>query len=571
MSDHKRRPRHLTSEQVAYRHASDINADCSEFGTFAEIGAAQEVSRYFFRAGGAQHTVAKTISAYAKEVSDAIYLEKVKNTWNIPHTERFRLIAMLRHEYELLMERFQTSEFAEVRKRAELPFPLFFVYANTVAIGPYGGKNEQFHGWMGVRIQLPDTPNGEVTLDSPRESYVDLLAHVVFLEETTQAQRDTVGALGVNLLATAIKLVRGELGRKTKPLLRRALIQSILEGIETWKIRLGVLEVAYSRPRRGLDGLEHLGLALLENRCTNAIVISNHRDDVPREIGRLVKESTASSIQRMANFQGLLQHHLKIDPPAMDRWAYSVGALRVPVRFLYSRHIYLVPVVVTDRGFEVANRAIEKAVAEVIDRKQDDHFVLFVVAFADLPKGHDLEIDGRRFGTFLNRFLLGKQRQRLKSIRNGTRPSSKKYPAAMLVVRSSPGRPTTTPHRAMISPWIHVGWLCEYVDQYIARKLLQDGKASLQLIVSGEQWSNFLENERYQWDHADTQRDGSGRLRESIAASATAHDCLIRLINSKCTVRVIGPSLNPEPPSESNDLVRHLARSGQLRYEQAPE
>src|SRR5579862_6331535 len=50
-----------------------INLDATRYGTFAEIGAGQEVCRWFFHVGGASGTVAKTISAYDMAVSDAIY------------------------------------------------------------------------------------------------------------------------------------------------------------------------------------------------------------------------------------------------------------------------------------------------------------------------------------------------------------------------------------------------------------------------------------------------------------------------------------------------------------------
>jgi hypothetical protein len=48
-----------------------INLDPRWYGTVAEIGAGQEVVRWFFRVGGAAGTVAKSISAYDMAVSDA--------------------------------------------------------------------------------------------------------------------------------------------------------------------------------------------------------------------------------------------------------------------------------------------------------------------------------------------------------------------------------------------------------------------------------------------------------------------------------------------------------------------
>lgn len=50
-----------------------INLNDHTYGTFAEIGAGQETVRHFFRAGGASQTIAKAMSAYDKNFSDAIY------------------------------------------------------------------------------------------------------------------------------------------------------------------------------------------------------------------------------------------------------------------------------------------------------------------------------------------------------------------------------------------------------------------------------------------------------------------------------------------------------------------
>src|SRR5881398_3178392 len=89
----------LDTNQKAQR----INTDAKRYGTFAEIGAGQEVARWFFRAGGAAGTVAKTISAYDMAVSDAIYGPSQR------YVSRQRLHAMLEYEYKLLLERLEKS------------------------------------------------------------------------------------------------------------------------------------------------------------------------------------------------------------------------------------------------------------------------------------------------------------------------------------------------------------------------------------------------------------------------------------------------------------------------------
>src|SRR3982075_1072427 len=115
------------------KKAFQINLDAKRYGTFAEIGAGQEVARWFFRAGGAAGTVAKTISAYDMAVSDAIYGPTDR------YVSRRRLQAMLDYEYQLLLERLNKT-------RGEKS--AFFVFANTVVT-----RREAGQGWLGIRFQ----------------------------------------------------------------------------------------------------------------------------------------------------------------------------------------------------------------------------------------------------------------------------------------------------------------------------------------------------------------------------------------------------------------------------------
>ena len=85
------------------KKAFQINLDPTKYGTFAEIGAGQEVARRFFQAGGASGTVAKTMSAYDMQFSDAIYGPADR------YVSRARLGTMLDHEYDLLIERLARS------------------------------------------------------------------------------------------------------------------------------------------------------------------------------------------------------------------------------------------------------------------------------------------------------------------------------------------------------------------------------------------------------------------------------------------------------------------------------
>src|ERR1700751_683341 len=115
------------------RKALTINLDDPIYGTFAEIGAGQEVARVFFQAGGASGTIAKSISAYDMVFSDAIYGKSPR------YVSRERLNLMLDHEYGLLVERL--SEIRGERTH-------FFVFADTVATSNHQGTGEA-HGWLG--------------------------------------------------------------------------------------------------------------------------------------------------------------------------------------------------------------------------------------------------------------------------------------------------------------------------------------------------------------------------------------------------------------------------------------
>lgn len=155
--------------------ARKINANPDLYGTFAEIGAGQETVRHFFRAGGASQTIAKAMSAYDKDFSNAIYGPEPGNRFVCES----RLKNMLRHEYGLITDRLS---------RQDHPTKLFFSFANTVATStfqrPHGG-----HGWIGVRFQTaPDQPTSDVIL------------HIRLHDPDIDKQQESIGILGVNLL-----------------------------------------------------------------------------------------------------------------------------------------------------------------------------------------------------------------------------------------------------------------------------------------------------------------------------------------------------------------------------------
>lgn len=160
----------LETEQKAL----EINLDPAIYGTFAEIGAGQEVARYFFQAGAAAGTIAKTMSAYDKIVSDAIYGPEESGRYVCEK----RLYKMLDHEYELMDERL----------RAHKPEANFFVFADTVAALNFQ-KTIRGDGWLGLRFQL--RPDGQPN---------DLVLHVRLLDQDNRLQQQAIGILGVNMV-----------------------------------------------------------------------------------------------------------------------------------------------------------------------------------------------------------------------------------------------------------------------------------------------------------------------------------------------------------------------------------
>src|SRR5687767_2683109 len=165
----------MTKREVLDTHqkALQINLDPSKYGTFAEIGAGQEVARWFFRVGGAAGTIAKTISAYDMLVSDAIYGPTER------YVSRARLQKMLEYEYSLQLERLKA-------KRGDTT--KFFVFANTVAARGYRSRDES-HGWMGIRFQT-----------HPGSEFSEIIIHVRMLDHENLQQQEALGIMGVNLV-----------------------------------------------------------------------------------------------------------------------------------------------------------------------------------------------------------------------------------------------------------------------------------------------------------------------------------------------------------------------------------
>lgn len=167
----------LARDYSPTKKALQINLDDSIYGTFAEIGAGQEVARHFFQAGRASHTIAKSISAYDMTFSDEIYGKAAR------YVCEERLDRMLDHEFSLLQERLTAQRGAHTR---------FFAFANTVATASGEDGSSKSHGWMGLRFQL-----------RPGGPFNDIILHVKLWDRFRLAQQEALGVLGVNLLHMA--------------------------------------------------------------------------------------------------------------------------------------------------------------------------------------------------------------------------------------------------------------------------------------------------------------------------------------------------------------------------------
>ena len=192
--------RHGTLEK-----ALRLNLARSIYGTFAEIGAGQEVADWFFRAGGASGTVAKTMSAYDMTFSDAIYGPSDR------YVSKQRINAMLDHEFGLLRDRLDP-------KRGDTT--KFFVFADTVAAKSYVRKDDP-HGWLGVRFQ-----------SSPRAMPSQIVMHVRLLDKENVQEQEALGVVGVNL-AYAANYLHHE---------PTAFITSLLDDLSSERIEIDMIE-----------------------------------------------------------------------------------------------------------------------------------------------------------------------------------------------------------------------------------------------------------------------------------------------------------------------------------------
>ena len=228
-----------TTTITPHEKAVKINLDKRFYGTFAEIGAGQEVARWFFRVGGASGTLAKTISAYDMAFSDAIYGKGER------YVSKPRLENMLTYEFKLLMERLGEKRGSQTS---------FFVFSDTVSARNYLGTNE-CHGWMGVKFQL-----------QPLADPSEIIIHVNMLDKENLQQQEALGIIGVNLCYGAFYL-------HSEP---EKLIASLLDGLSTLRIEVDMIK--FSGPFFSNVDNRLMALQLVEKGLSNAALIGSNGD-----------------------------------------------------------------------------------------------------------------------------------------------------------------------------------------------------------------------------------------------------------------------------------------------------
>ena len=228
----------MTQKLTPKQKALAINLDSSIYGTFAEIGAGQETVRHFFRAGGASQTIAKAMSAYDKDFSDAIYGKEHKNRY----VTQQRLRKMLRYEVSLIEERLE---------RESNPGKRYFSYANTVTTINFD-KTMKGHGWVGIRFQTHEN-----------EDYNEIIIHVKFIENDATLQQETLGSLGVNLIYGAYNY--GDNPRK--------LIESLYDDIALDKLEIDMID--FSGPAFRYVENRLMSLQLVKLGMTEAVIFNS--------------------------------------------------------------------------------------------------------------------------------------------------------------------------------------------------------------------------------------------------------------------------------------------------------
>ncbi len=215
--------------------ALKVNLDPGCYGSFAEIGAGQEVVRWFFRAGGAAGTISKSISAYDMKVSDAIYGPCAR------YVCRERLQSMLDYEQRLNIERLVEGRGTTTA---------FFTFADTVSARSFRGNNE-CHGWLGIKFQ-----------PRPMADSSQIIIHVRMRDVENALQQEALGIVGLNL-------IYGSQYFNHDP---DRLVESLLDGLSTDRIEIDLIE--FSGPEFAQVDNRVMSLRLVQLHLTGAAMFS---------------------------------------------------------------------------------------------------------------------------------------------------------------------------------------------------------------------------------------------------------------------------------------------------------
>lgn len=215
--------------------ALEINLNPNIYGTFAEIGAGQEVARHFFRAGGAAGTIAKTISAYDMTMSDAIYGKENSGRYVC----EARLQKMLDKEYDLLVGRLANTRHENTT---------FFSFADTVSAKSYKGVGEN-HGWVGIKFQ-----------HKPGSKPSQVIIHLSMLDAENVQQQEAIGLLGVNLVYAIYHNVED----------REQFVSGLMDGLTTSRLQIDMIKVS-GAAFRDVDS-RLLCLELVKRKLCEAVI-----------------------------------------------------------------------------------------------------------------------------------------------------------------------------------------------------------------------------------------------------------------------------------------------------------
>ena len=218
-----------------------INLDPLKYGTIVEIGAGQEVARWFFQAGAAAGTVAKTMSAYDMKFSDEIY----GTVSGGRYVSRPRLERMLEQEYDLVLSRIEEHRPDDSR---------FFAFANTVAAQGFK-KRSECHGWMGARLQA-----------EPHRDPDDIILHVRMLDDTNLEQQEALGILGVNLIYGAYTYTDDP----------ERLLRSLMDNLKWGRVEIDLVE--FRGPVLGRVDNAQMALELVKASLTRAVLFNPEGD-----------------------------------------------------------------------------------------------------------------------------------------------------------------------------------------------------------------------------------------------------------------------------------------------------